>query len=59
MYILVHYGDFGKFKWRLILGVTLFSIAFVVTVCAVVVNLVLIIEYFIYRYIIIIRYLYM
>ncbi|RLU25760.1 hypothetical protein DMN91_001919 [Ooceraea biroi] len=53
IYILVHYGDFGKFKWRLILGVTMFSIAFIVTVCAIVTNLTLLVEFFTHGYIII------
>lgn len=51
MYMLVHYGEFGKFKWRLILGVTLFCTALIVTACAVVTNLVLIINFLRYGYI--------
>ncbi|XP_067211519.1 proton-coupled amino acid transporter-like protein CG1139 [Linepithema humile] len=48
LYILVHHENFGKFKWRLILGVTMFSIAFVAAICAVTTNLVLIVQYFRY-----------
>ncbi|XP_050465278.1 proton-coupled amino acid transporter-like protein CG1139 isoform X2 [Cataglyphis hispanica] len=48
LYILVHYEDFGKFKWRLILGVSMFSIAFFAAICAVVTNLKLIVEFLIY-----------
>ncbi|XP_072755494.1 proton-coupled amino acid transporter-like protein acs [Anoplolepis gracilipes] len=48
LYLLVHYEDFGKFKWRLILGGTMFFIAFIAAICAVTTNLTLIVEYFIY-----------
>ncbi|XP_018058594.1 PREDICTED: proton-coupled amino acid transporter-like protein CG1139 [Atta colombica] len=48
LYILVHHEDFGKFKWRLILGIFMFSIAFIAAVCAVTVNLILIVKYFKY-----------
>jgi len=51
LYILVHYEDFGKFKWRLILGVFMFSIAFIAAVCAVVTNFILIVKYFKYGYV--------
>ncbi|KAG5344196.1 S36A4 protein, partial [Acromyrmex heyeri] len=48
LYILVHHEDFGKFKWRLILGVSMFSITFFAAVCAVTTNLILIVKYFKY-----------
>jgi len=50
LYILVHYEDFGKFKWRLILGVFMFSVAFIAAICAVTTNLILIVEFLIYGY---------
>lgn len=45
LYILVHYEDFGKFKWRLLLGVTMFSVALVAAVCAMTTNLILIVRF--------------
>ncbi|XP_011863008.1 PREDICTED: proton-coupled amino acid transporter 1-like [Vollenhovia emeryi] len=50
LYILVHHENFGKFKWRLIMGVFMFSIAFIAAVCAVATNLILIVRYFQYGY---------
>lgn len=50
LYILVHHADFGRFKWRLILGVSMFSIAFFAAVCAMTTNLILIVQYFRYGY---------
>lgn len=50
LYILVHYEDFGKFRWRLILGVSMFSIAFIAAICAVVTNITLIVEFLIHGY---------
>ncbi|KAL6264724.1 hypothetical protein P5V15_004822 [Pogonomyrmex californicus] len=48
LYILVHHEDFGKFKWRLILGLFMFSIAFIAAICAVTTNLILLVEFFKY-----------
>ncbi|XP_071630203.1 proton-coupled amino acid transporter-like protein pathetic [Temnothorax longispinosus] len=48
LYILVHHGDYGKFKWRLILGGSMFSIAFIAALCAVTTNFILIVKYFRY-----------
>ncbi|XP_077258968.1 proton-coupled amino acid transporter-like protein acs [Temnothorax americanus] len=48
LYILVHHGDYGKFKWRLILGGSMFSIAFIAALCAVTTNFILIVKYFKY-----------
>lgn len=50
LYILVHHEDYGKFKWRLIMGVSMFTIAFFAAVCAVTTNLILLVEYFRYGY---------
>ncbi|XP_070513883.1 proton-coupled amino acid transporter-like protein CG1139 isoform X2 [Cardiocondyla obscurior] len=49
MYILVHHENYGRFKWRLILGVSMLAVVFVATACAVATNLVLIVKYFKYR----------
>ncbi|XP_054011930.1 proton-coupled amino acid transporter-like protein CG1139 [Hylaeus anthracinus] len=46
LYILVYYGNYGSRKWRLILGLSLLFIGLVITLCAVVVNLTLIVQYF-------------
>lgn len=51
LYILVHHEDFGKYKWRLILGVFMFVVAFLATVGAIVIDVILIVEYFIYGYV--------
>ncbi|XP_071570071.1 proton-coupled amino acid transporter-like protein acs [Temnothorax nylanderi] len=48
LYILVHHEDYGKFKWRLILGGSMFSIAFIAALCAVTTNFILIVKYFRY-----------
>ncbi|XP_011137303.1 proton-coupled amino acid transporter-like protein CG1139 [Harpegnathos saltator] len=45
LYILVHHEDFGKYKWRLILGVFMFSVAFFAAVCAVTTNIILIVKF--------------
>lgn len=50
LYILVHHEDFGKFKWRLIMGISMFTIAFFAAVCAVTTNLILLVKYFRYGY---------
>ncbi|XP_032690077.1 proton-coupled amino acid transporter-like protein CG1139 [Odontomachus brunneus] len=50
LYILVHYEDFGKFKWRLVLGVMMFSVALIAAMCAMTTNLILIVRFLKYGY---------
>ncbi|XP_017763350.1 PREDICTED: proton-coupled amino acid transporter-like protein CG1139 [Eufriesea mexicana] len=46
LYILVYRNNYGTLKWKLILGLSLLTVASIITLCAIVVNLVLIIEFF-------------
>ncbi|XP_050573864.1 proton-coupled amino acid transporter-like protein CG1139 [Bombus affinis] len=46
LYILIHYNNYGTLKWKLILGLSLLIVASFITLCAIVVNIILITEYF-------------
>lgn len=51
LYILVHYDDFGRYKWRLVMGVSVLAVALIATLCAIATNLVLIAKFFAYGYV--------
>ncbi|XP_023288692.1 proton-coupled amino acid transporter-like protein CG1139 [Orussus abietinus] len=46
LYLVVNYGNYGRFKWRLVLGVVLLIIGLVAMLCASITSLVLIVRFF-------------
>ncbi|KAG7204930.1 hypothetical protein KM043_005319 [Ampulex compressa] len=46
LYVLNNYDHFGKFKWKLILGLFMLSVGLIATLCAVVTNIALIVDFF-------------